>query len=282
MKNRQQEEIQHYLATGEVDVFHSAWRGETFERSLQTTRALLDALLAEVNYRAGRKRHIQLPDALDLERLTRAKVEPMVHGLFPKAEQEAVLAVLERSIVFVTHDSLEAVLRGCSFLHTAWDVANLYLTSLGAGLLSDKAPRIGGLTVETTCFVSPEYFNPKSDRFADFILHETAHIFHNCKRGAAGLPRRGKREWLLDIDFQMRETFAHACEAYGRILELGPHPRDRRQLLSELLSRPMPADDRVHGGEYRAALAEAVSARNGWKRILRRCAVRRSPRSSGR
>src|SRR5262249_5588440 len=162
-------------------------------------------------------------------------VEPMVRGLFPAAEQEAVLAILERSIAFVTRENLESLLRGCTFLSSAWDVANLYLTSVGAELLNVEATALVGLSLETRCFVSTEYFRASDDRFADFVLHETAHIFHNCKRHTAGLPERGRREWLLDIDFRMRENFAYACEAYGRILELGPRPSDRAELLSELL-----------------------------------------------
>ncbi len=36
-----------------------------------------------------------------------------------------------------------------------------------------------------------------------------------------GPPETHQREWLLDIDFRKRETFAYACEAYSRILEAG-------------------------------------------------------------
>ena len=53
-------------------------------------------------------------------------------------------------------------------------------------VLSESAPQILGLSEETTCYVSPEYF-AESDPFADFIVHEAAHIFHNCKRGTVGL-----------------------------------------------------------------------------------------------
>jgi hypothetical protein len=33
----------------------------------------------------------------------------------------------------------------------------------------------------------------------------------------------------------------------------------------------MPADERVNTDEYMDILREAVTARNGWKRILQRC-----------
>ena len=158
---------------------------------------------------------------------------------------------------------------------TAWRLANLYLGSVGAELLGEEEPVIVGFSEETRCFVSTDYFRQGGDRFADFVLHETAHVFHNCKRRTVGLPESRRREWLLDIDFRKRETFAYACEAYGRILELGRRPADRRALLSELLAGPPPPDDRVDEDDYRAALTEAVVARNGWKRILRWCRPRR-------
>ena len=103
-------------------------------------------------------------------------------------------------------------------------------------------------------------------------VHEAAHVFHNCKRGTVGLPETRAREWLLNIDFGMRETFAYGCEAYSRLCELAPRPFDRRRLLAELLEGPMPPTDRVDEDVYLEMLSEAVATRNGWKRILGRCA----------
>lgn len=272
---RQMEEVQRYLATGEHDYLHPGWSGDLLTASRMAKEALQGALLAEVERRSRGRRSRGLPRSLDLLSFTRTKVEPMVRGLFPAAERDVVLAILERSVVFVTPDTFEPVLRGCSFLSTAWKLANLYLASVGAELLSEEAPEIVGLSEEARCFVSTEYFRETGDRFADFLLHETAHVFHNCKRRTVGLPETRRREWLLDIDFRKRETFAYACEAYGRILELGRRPADRRALLSECLDAPPPPDDRVDEADYRAAVSEAVEARNGWKRILRQCQPRR-------
>ena len=47
---------------------------------------------------------------------------------------------------------------------------------------------------------------------------------------------------------------------------------DRRRLLAEYLSGGMPPTTLVDRRAYREMLDEAVEARNGWKRILRRCA----------
>lgn len=271
---RQMEEVQRYLATGEHDYLHPGWSGDLLTASRMAEEALHGALLAEVEHRSRGRRSLRQPRSLDLPRFTRAKVEPMVRGLFPAAEQDAVLAVLERSVIIVTRTNFARLLRGCSYLSSAWRLANLYLASVGAELLSEEEQVIVGFNEETRCFVSTEYFREGGDRFADFLLHETAHVFHNCKRRTVGLPETRRREWLLDIDFRKRETFAYACEAYGRILELGRRPADRRVLLAELLEGSPPPDDRVDEDDFCAALTEAVEARNGWKRILNRCRPR--------
>jgi hypothetical protein len=268
-------DVERYLRTGECDHFYSAWPGEDlFTRAKHGDAALRGALISTVRSRTA---HATLPRqfaGVDVVALTRKKVEPMVRGLFSRAEQEVVLDVLGRSVVFLSPATIDTVLSETSWPGTAWDLANLYLASYGAQLLSEDAPRIVGLSLETTCYVSLDYFRTK-ERLADFVLHEAAHIFHNCKRKTIGLREIRGREWLLDIDFDSRETFAYACEAYGRILELADSREARRALIAEIENGPMPPDDRVDAGEYVDILREAVANRNGWKRILARCAPRR-------
>lgn len=207
----------------------------------------------------------------------------MVRGLFRRDEQDVVLSILERSIVFLTPDRIDAVLRGREFLHSAWTLANLYLSSVGAELLSDDAPRIVGMSEGTECFVTVEYFADTENPFADFVVHEAAHVFHNCKRERVGLRATRRREWLLDVDFRKRETFAYACEAYGRILERAKRPAERSALAEEAARIGPPAES-VEPGEYASILREAAGARNGWRRILAGCAPARPSRirSTGR
>jgi hypothetical protein len=85
----------------------------------------------------------------DTVALTCAKVEPMVHDLFPRAEQDVVLASLEKSVVFTTSANIESLLHECRFDNSAWTLANLYLASFGAELLGKDAPRLVGLSEET-------------------------------------------------------------------------------------------------------------------------------------
>jgi hypothetical protein len=206
----------------------------------------------------------------------------MVCGLFPRAQRQAVLALLEGAVVFLTPANVEPVLRYQPWLGTAWDLANLYLGSIGAEPLGNGAPAIVGLSEETTCFVSLEYFS-ESDPFVDFVVHEVAHMFHNCKRDSVGLPVTRRREWLLDIDYVKRETFAYSCEAYARIVE---RTRDRagRDALAREYSREVHVSDgRVDPAEVADILREAAPRRNGWKVILARCApLTRSPTRAGR
>ena len=275
---KQEAAVQNYLTTGEHDPCHHGWPGGNLFAAAQAgDAALRSALIAQLRSRTA---SLAMPPALettDVTALTRTRVAPMVGGLFPPHEQAAVLAMLERSVIFLTPDNIESVLQSTSWLHTAWSLANLYLASVGTDMLSQDARSIVGLSEETTCYVSVEYFRDH-DPCADYVVHEAAHIFHNCKRTTVGLPETRRREWLLDIDFGQRETFAYACEAYSRILTLGRTRAERQAALAAHGDGPVPGHDSVDTEEYLDILGEAVEARNGWKRILQRCAPRRAPR----
>ena len=101
---------------------------------------------------------------------------PMIAGLFPVAERRVVLGVAQRSIVFLTRDTAHRILREVGYLESAWTIANIYLESLGAPTLGDGRSSVVGLSQETTCYVSLQYFAEK-DPFADYVVHEVAHIF---------------------------------------------------------------------------------------------------------
>lgn len=86
-----------------------------------------------------------------------------------------------------------------------------------------------------------------------------------------GLRETRYREFLLNIDFAKRETFAFSCETYSRILELGDTLQDRRRLLEQFRKEsdiPGLAEDKA---ELFQILHAAVGARNGWKKILKMC-----------
>jgi len=268
--------VRNYLKTGDHDPAFRGWPGSNFLDAAQRGSAMLsDALVAEVTSRT--QSHGIARDLVnrDVTAMARSKISPMVAGLFPAAEQPLVLAMLERSVVFLHPGNIESVLRSARWEHTAWSLANLYLVSIGCERLSDEAPNIVGLSEETTCYVSPAYFSSQ-DEFADYIVHEAAHVFHNCKRATVGLQETRSRDFLLNIDYRKRETFAYACEAYSCIVARGGTAADRRAALDTHADGWLPGDDSVDVDEYLDILQEAVAARNGWKRILQRCAPRKS------
>ena len=217
MDVRPDDAIQAYLKTGEHDPMFFAWPGNgVLDKSRIGTANLRDALIAEVLRRTENQPGLAIPDGMDLHQFSRRKFCAMVKGLFPRSEQEIVLSMLERSVVFLTPENIVSVLRDMTWPGTAWDLANLYLASCSVELLAEDAPQLLGLGIGTTCYVSTDYFHTKN-HFEDYVLHEAAHVFHNCKRATLGLPSSRRREWLLEIEFRKRETFAYACEAYSRI-----------------------------------------------------------------
>lgn len=279
MQESPEQAIKRYLRSGEHDADFRAWSGGSYlGRIQQGDAALRKALRSAIDKRTP---YIAPPAALaelDVVTFTRRKILPMVQGLFSRHEQACVLEVLERSVVFLTPATIDRVLEQSRWLSTAWDLANLFLAGVRAKILADDAPYLVGLSEETTCYLSAAYFDA-SGRFDDFLVHEVAHIFHNCKRRTIGLRETRQQEWLLEIDYAKRETFAYACETYSRILQLGKGPRARQTLLTEYAQGPMPSDDRVDVAEYLDILGEAVVARNGWKRILTRCSPPRHRQS---
>jgi hypothetical protein len=261
-----------YLRSGEYEIDHPEWPGQNIvERSTNGHDDLLRALVAELKRRSNDRMHAPVPH-LDLPSWTRRKLRPMVHGFFPEDEREMVLRLFEKSVIFLTSANIEAVLLGQRWLRSAWDLANLYLSSVDADLLSPDAPSLLGLSQETTCYVSTEYFVERG-RIEDFVIHEAAHVFHNCKRRTAGFPQTRTKEWLLQLEFMKRETFAYSCEAYGWIVEHASNKADRLSLAKRFAAHGFgQCDETMDPSEVVDIVQEACHARNGWKVILGRCA----------
>lgn len=272
MNAEQASEIRRYLETGQHDESEGAWPGRTTVECMQNARAARRAALCgEVRKRAGEATGPDLAVPEDLPVLVRARVAPMVRGLFSRREQEMVLQLLEHSVVVVTTANIERILLETRWDHTAWVLANLYLGSINVPPLSPEEGHLVGVSVETTCYLSVDYLR-HDDPLADYLVHEAAHVFHNCKRRTLGLPATRNQEWLLAIEFRKRETFAYACEAYSAICAQGEDPAERTRRVRMLGERAGPADERVDPDEFLDIVQEACRVRNGWKRILARCA----------
>jgi hypothetical protein len=266
-------ELRRYLASGEYDAFVADWQGHSVIDSATHATKRLRAGLVEATLRQSRgfERSVPMPEPIDP--WLRNKLAPMVQGLFTVQECDCVLDVLVRGIVFLSPRNIVDVLATQPWLPTAWRLANLYLDSLGAQRLSSQADGLVGLSQGITCYVSLAYFD-ETDPFADYVVHEAAHVLHNCRRTVIGLPERRHRPALLDVAFHQRETFAYACETYSRIVTMAPDREGRHAALEQHMVSGLPPDERVDHGQYLAILTEAVHARNGWLCIRRRCASR--------
>jgi len=273
-----EEEVSVFLATGESDPLALSFPGRhTRERLRGYERHLREALIDEVRRRERGRRPNHLPPDFDPVAWTKSRVEPMIAGLFRAAERPAVLDLANRSVVFLTRQAAHRSLGEAGFLDKAWMIANIYLHSIGVPTLDGDRSLVVGMSVEKKCYVSLEYFAEK-DPFADYVVHEVAHLFHNCKRRTIGLPHSRSRQWLLDIAFAKREPFAYACEFYSRILNQTKSPAQRSGMLAEFADHPKLTDERVEHEEVLDLVKEAVAARNGWKRILAACSNDRSSR----
>ncbi len=272
-------EVSHFLQTGQHDSDYRKWPGQNyFDCARQADAILRDALIAAVlerRVKLDREQRVQVTSQADLAAVTRAKVAPMVTGLFPAAEQAQIMATLERSVIFLLPENIEFILRSHTWLSSSWTLANMYLLSFGAEPLSGSARAILGMSEETTCYLTIDYLrDDHPDSLDDYLVHEAAHVFHNCRRTTVGLLETRTRQHLLNINFGKRETFAYACEAYSKIVARGKTKAARLELVESRRSWE-PPDDTVDQAEYFDILQEAAQARNGWMRILLRCAQSR-------
>ena len=127
----QEQHIKRFLATGKYDaIYHPGWSGDWISGSKAATNAMQQALIAEVKRRT-KGLHLPYTPALDLHSFTRNKVAPMVNGLFPEAERTNVLNMLEKSVVFLTANSIDEILCSTNWLSTAWDTGKLISTEHG-------------------------------------------------------------------------------------------------------------------------------------------------------
>lgn len=272
------DELARYIATGrdDPDGWH-AYPGQTIVASMTAhASALRAALLERVRTLEAGRSPPQVPETIS-SAFIRDRLRPMIDGLFPADERARLLDVVTNSIVFLTQTVAHDLIATTSWHSTAWDVARIWLASIGAPPLSDDATGLLGLSEGTQCLVSLDYFEDlEADPFADYVVHEVAHLFHNNKRRYVDLPAKGRHEWILDIEFRKRELFAHACEFYSRIAAAAIGRRGREALVEEFAPRAGGFSEQVDADVLVDVLREASGARNGWQRILRRCAP--SPR----
>jgi hypothetical protein len=264
------DDLRIYLETGKYDQLAHGWPGRNiWDQWAARSAAMREALIARVAPHVERQPKSNLAAELHIE--ARRRIAPMVRALFVEQEQDVVLDAISTGFVLISADTIIPLLQDETDMKTAWRLAMMFIK--GACALEIKGEDVDAVGMNdglASYIIADEVF--PSAPFMDVIVHEAAHAFHNCKRARLGLAATRYREWLLNIAYGKRETFAYACEAYSRIVADAHSVRDRRAYLEELKRSPPPPDDRVDYTEYLHIMAHAIEGRNGWRRILTACA----------
>lgn len=208
------EAVERFLATGSLPRGHEGWPGATPAERRAAAEADARALLGRiVRWRASHAPLDVGAPPTDTAVIVRDRAGPMVRGLFPADEAQAILADLPAHVRVVTPATFPSIAAELS-PGAAWDVANLLLDALGAPPLSDDSPELDGLERGAVGCVLPEALHPPCST-RDVLVHELAHVLHDARRGTFGL--RPARAPLLRVPPERRETFAWTCELWSTL-----------------------------------------------------------------
>lgn len=145
------EAIERYLSSGEYDpLFRDFDDGEVRQRD--AADVLRSVLRRVVEHRTAHA-PLRVPAVPDAPARVRARVAPMVTGLFPD-EGGVFLDALCARVVPLTPASFSAATRALP-LRTAWDLANLLLDEVGAEPLSDDSPELDGMCAAGRAWLFP-------------------------------------------------------------------------------------------------------------------------------
>lgn len=200
----------------------------------------------------------------------RARVEPMVRGLVQEEWQEIALReFVARTFVLNFRGAMAAMeveLPSCD-MESAWRI--LWALYGDYGLRPDD--------IKMTCDgLAGDYAHVRwsayetKDPYSDVVVHETAHLLHYLKPRNFGLHMRRHQERFVDIEFNHRELFAYACEAYSRVVLHGP--RKARISFAEKMPEGAFSFPRGEIKDVAALVMDAARARNGW-RVIRDATV---------
>lgn len=204
------EAIEQFLTSGEFDPRFPDWAGDAVKRREAGTTAMRDVLRRVLAWRARRAPRAVGGTPSKAKARIRARMEPLVRGMFEAEEAERLLEVLPSRVRIVTPERFETLVDEVS-LRTAWDLANLLLDDLCAPPLSDDAPTLEGLCDGRRAWVLPSALEA-TEPFPDVVVHEAAHLLHSVPRTEVGLEGAGP---ILQVPRRRWETFAWACELWA-------------------------------------------------------------------
>jgi hypothetical protein len=237
---------------------------EAYRRAAKTALRTLFHILANLL-----PAEAQLAPSVDPTAI-RARVEPMVRGLVQEDWQEIALRELvARTFVLNFRGAMAAMeveLPSCD-MESAWRI--LWALCGDYGLRPDD--------IEMACDgLAGEYAHVRwsayetKDPYSDVVVHETAHLLHYLKPRNFGLHIRRRQERFVDIEFNHRELFAYACEAYSRVVLHGS--RKARISFAEKMPEGAFSFPRREIKDVAALVMDAARARNGW-RVIRDATV---------
>ena len=255
-----------------------AWPGGFMERCQRQHADLRGALVEEVRRLAMGRTHEPVPENAGVA-FTRSKVEPMVRGLFSKVEQDVVLATLEKSVVYVTSETIEPLLLSHSWDRSAWDPresvpAERWREAARQGRPAPRRDQRGGDLL----------------RLARVLCRGRPVRRLHRSRGGAHLSQlqaphdRAPRDAHEGVAARHRVPAARDVRVLVRGIRLHRRPREEPGRASGAGRRLRLRAPHLRGArgpsEVASIVVEAASARSGWKVILARCAPTTKPRSA--
>ena len=206
----------------------------------------------------------------------RRHIEPMVRGLVQGDWQEvAIRELAQRTFVLNfqgAKTAMEMELRSCD-MESPWRI--LWGLYGDFGLKPDDiAMTCDGLAGDFAHVRWSAYHT--KDPYSDVVVHEAAHLLHYLKPQNFGLHVRRHQERFVDIEFQHRELFAYACEAYSRVVPHGA--RKLRIAFAEKMADAASSFPQGQLQEISALVVSAARARNGWRLIREATVIHRTRR----
>jgi hypothetical protein len=248
------EAIEAFLATGSPPPDWSAWGGDVAAAEA-TIRRVLVRIVAHRCEGAPLRGRVPADDPGEV---VLRRVRPMLRGLLPAEEVDALGRLLKERVCVVTPESYASDIRLLT-LEDAWTLANVLLEDLGAPPISDDTPQLDGLCAAGHAWVPPGGLRPPTAT-TDVVVHEVAHLLHTLTPRDLGLGEG--RTPLLPVPPDRTESFAYACELWSCRDGAGVTERAVAAAMHE--ARLM--DVRVDHDRLAAALAGA--ARGGWAGLL--------------
>lgn len=269
--------VERFLATGEHDPDFRAWPGARAARRAAGAAALAQVLRRVVDWRARHAPLAQSAAPSDPGAAVRARIAPLITGLFRPERAAALIALLPLRVEVLTTRSLGQ--RGAALpLADQWSLANLLLDDMGAPPLADDTPQLDGICADGRAWVLPRAFAP-GPPYTDVIVHEVAHLLHALSARDLGIGASGRP--LLRVAARDRETFAYAAEVWACVTRAASDPPARRDSVQRFERGAAAADARVDRGRLLAVLDAAARAEDdGWGAIRQALCGARRPLTS--